>query len=78
MKIYIVEGTTGEYSDRMEWIVCAFTNEQKAKAHVEGAAKRAREIFLAGYPRQRNEFDPEMQMDYSGTEYFLSETELQE
>lgn len=33
--IYMVEGTCGEYSDRSEWPVCAFTDEGKAKSLVE-------------------------------------------
>ena len=29
-KIYILQGTTGEYSDRTDWIVRAYTDEAKA------------------------------------------------
>lgn len=33
--IYIVEGSTGAYSDRHNWLVRAFTNEAKAKEFAE-------------------------------------------
>jgi hypothetical protein len=31
MKIYVVQGSTGEYSDHKEWLVCAFKDEKKAQ-----------------------------------------------
>ena len=34
MKIWIVQGSTGEYSDRTEWAVCAYKSEGKAQARV--------------------------------------------
>lgn len=37
MEIYVVVGTTGEYSDRTEWMVCAYRDEQLAKDHVVAA-----------------------------------------
>lgn len=43
-KVCVVMGTSGEYSDRREWVVCAYTDEALAKAHVEAAAARSREI----------------------------------
>jgi hypothetical protein len=81
VKIYIVYGTTGEYSDRSDWIVCAYENKKFAEDHVSKAMHRAMEISkkrmslfdLAG---EKNEFDPGMKMDYTGTEYTVLETEL--
>lgn len=32
--IYVVQGSTGEYSDNREWMVCAFEDEEKAKEMV--------------------------------------------
>jgi hypothetical protein len=80
-KIWVVRGTTGEYSDRSEWPVCAYKDEQKAKDHAEMATKRAKEIEATRknrYPRCEglNEFDPNMSIDYTGTEYFIEEMEL--
>jgi len=85
MKIYIVQGATGEYSDFREWVVCAFKDEQKAIDLVEAATERARTIFAlykASSYRYKvyktNDFDPEMEMDYTGTRYEVIETELLE
>lgn len=41
--IYVVEGSTGEYSDWTTWIVCAYENEQTARQHVERAEAEVRE-----------------------------------
>ena len=37
MIIYIVEGTTGEYDDRIDWPVCSYTEKQLANIHAEKA-----------------------------------------
>lgn len=34
MRIYVVQGSCGEYSNHEEWLVCAFKEEQKAKDFV--------------------------------------------
>lgn len=34
MKIYIVSGDTGEYSDHREWIVCAYTRREDAEGRM--------------------------------------------
>lgn len=80
-KIWIVEGTTGEYSDRFDWTVCAYTSKEKAEQHARDAMQRAMEISKSrrtryDTPKGINEFDPNMQMDYTGTEYYTVETEL--
>ncbi len=81
MKIYIVGGTTGAYSDRTDWVVCAYTDSEQAETHVRNAMLRAKEIEKSRESRYTavrgiNEFDPEMRMDYTGTEYYTVETEL--
>ncbi len=81
MKIYVVIGYTGEYSDRTEWLVKAFNSEDAAKEHVLSATKRAKEIEATREDRYRspkaaNEFDPLMQMDYTGTYYNYESVEL--
>lgn len=35
MKIYVVQGFVNEYPEYMEWTICAFQNEEKAKEFVE-------------------------------------------
>lgn len=81
MKIYIVGGTTGEYSDRSDWNVCAYKNEDRAEEHVRKAMLRAKELQgeygrYSAIPKGSNEFDPDMQMDYTGTEYYFATVEL--
>lgn len=75
--LHIVMGTTGEYSDRSEWPVVAYHDETLAMEHVRLATRRAKEIF-AVYDRQnygvelpKNEYDADMQMQYTGTDYFI-------
>lgn len=31
--IYVIQGTTGEYSDRADWIVCAFEDKKQAATY---------------------------------------------
>jgi len=80
MKIYIVEGSTGEPSDYCDWIVAAYVDEAHAKRHVELAAGRAAELLAeAGgcnapgwHLVQRahpNEWDRGMKVDYTGVHY---------
>ena len=82
MKIYIVHGTTGEYSDRTEWIVCAYPSKVDAQAHVMCAQrhcppeKEAYRSYVDGGERLKNPYDPHFRMDYTGTYYYLTETEL--
>jgi len=65
MKIYVVRGTTGEYSDRNEWAVIAYRNEKEAQEFIKKAKKRAEEIFATGNYHfwdekpEVNEFDPD-------------------
>ena len=84
MKIYVITGTTGEYSDRSEWLVTAYTKEDDAKKHVEEATKYA-EAWHALTWEQRdgknektaNPMDPCFSHDYTGTEYYYTEVDLQ-
>jgi hypothetical protein len=41
--IHLVRATVGEWSDRKEWVVAAYTDETMAQTHVELATARARE-----------------------------------
>ena len=81
--IYVVFGTTGEYSDRTEWCVIAYRDENQAKEHVVNATRRANEIEVTRPSRFRvdpaagkNEFDPDMEMDYTGTSYYYAPVKL--
>ena len=46
MKIYVVSGSTGEYSDRTDWMVCAYADEEAAKAVVTEYSAMAKEIAV--------------------------------
>jgi len=81
MNIYVVMGSTGEYSDERRWTVIAYFDKVKAQEHVINADRRAKEIFVEykgdwveykEIPPNANEFDPDMVMDYTGTIYWIS------
>ena len=82
MKVYVVFGSTGEYSDRTEWIVCGFLDEEKAKERVLLAGEEARTLFASGeYSRYdaepTNKYDDKFQMYYTGTVYYYAKVEVE-
>jgi hypothetical protein len=83
--VYVVEGSSGdplgEYSDHTEWMVKAFTTEDAAKRFITKCSKRANELqaqYSSTYdmPKGANEYDPEMQVDYTGVNYGYAKVEL--
>lgn len=44
MKIYVIQGTTGEYSDRSEWLCFAVGEEDRAREIVEEYTREAKAI----------------------------------
>jgi len=84
MIIYVVMGTTGEYSDKSDWPVIAYTDELKAQQHVINATRKANEweairandVQFTRPPKGWSEYDPNMQMDCAGTFYYYITTEL--
>lgn len=93
-KIYIVFGATGEYSDHKEWPVKAFRSQEKAQAFVIQLTKEARVMlakynnspsywqhgkdFSRSEPFERPPNDPDFDCDYSGVNYYIEETTLDE
>jgi roadblock/LC7 domain-containing protein len=81
-KIYVVMGSTGEYSDREEWIVCAYADEEMAKHHAETATAEARRIqnttkrYCHVPDDQAKAWDPHMSIDYTGADYTVCEVEI--
>lgn len=74
MKVYIVQGSTGEYSDHIEWLVCGYVDEKLAQERVNACSARARELIVkytnrGDIPDGANEHDPRMQVDYTGVNY---------
>jgi hypothetical protein len=45
-KIYLIEGTTGEYSDRQTWFVCAYRDKEKAYSRVSALIEKAKAAQL--------------------------------
>lgn len=90
MKIYIVCGTSGEYSDRSEWIVKAFFNKKRAEKLVLDANAEARkneckwsidrdDDYYKCVEPLKNKFDKTGNGDHSGWDrpnYYLEETIL--
>jgi len=88
MKIYVVFGNTGEYSDYREWMVCAYKKEDLAMARVSelehlltinGANKDIdwdEREKIAARIRSVENGDPGCDIDYTGSNYFYRETEL--
>lgn len=90
MTIYILHGSTGEYADRCEWVVCAFADQNTAEA-MQGKANTEAEAFFLEYEpnqyalthekevalRQKHlTIDPTAPFDYTGTYYYITECEL--
>ena len=82
MNVYTVIGTTGEYSDRNEWPVISYLDEERAKDHVVRATEKAtewkviRKETYADPPEGWSEYDHKMSMDYTGTAYYYVTTEI--
>lgn len=78
-RIYVVQGSTGEYSDRNEWPVRAFKSEAKAKAMVVSLEEAARPFNDPGFDRferaaewkaaMAEAGDPGASLDYTGVHY---------
>lgn len=78
--IWIVWGRCGEYSDRTEWVVCAFLTEEAAKEHARLAEQEAAKVIAKhGYSNIQsgsNRYDPQVRYDYTGTSYGCQMIEL--
>lgn len=86
---HVVFGMTGEYSDRSEWSVYAFSTSEAAEAYVSFlTAKRAELIvkitgktgddwllyeFREELQKQMRAYDPEFSEDYTGTRWWVRE-----
>jgi hypothetical protein len=83
MKIYVVFGQTGEYSDQEIWMVKAFKTIKAATKMVLLANRESRRIFALSYNKshifrtEKNSYDPNMKMDYTGTNYYYERVELE-
>lgn len=80
--LYVVMGTTGEYSDRSEWPVRAFATEAGADAFVSELDEwlRVHRVHMDQRGELPNyhdrgllapELDPKFECDYTGTSYWI-------
>ncbi len=84
MKIYVIIGRTGEYSDMNEWPVCWRSSLAEAEAVIAELQKQADEYKRwadadddgdhygkAGEQRRAAMLDPSFSCDYTGTTYHV-------
>lgn len=81
--VWIVEGSTGQYSDHREWPVCAYPTEELAAEHARLAQTRADELgreydTYHDIPAGANEWDTRMSSDHNGTRYIHYMIELRD
>ncbi len=81
LHVYLVWGATGEYADHRDWVVCAYATEAEATLHAERAQARAAALMVeyshwSRIPLGANEWDPRMDVDYTGVTYTCGAVEL--
>jgi hypothetical protein len=88
--VYLIQGRTGEYEDRIEWIYKAFVHENEARDVASYLTDWliGNNCYMGSYVSQikhwdivkkmREEIDPQGQMDYTGVEYTVLKVELME
>ncbi len=81
--VYVVQGSTGEYSSRRDWLVAAFLTAEDANAycdlcnswlhekHLHFRSDRSQRYDLYDYSGDFpvNPYDPRFDCDYTGTGY---------
>lgn len=86
-KIWVVQGSTGEYSDHREWLVGYYLTEKEAQQSVtflEQMSAVAESMkgqdyqytYYAPASKFMEQFDPYFQQDYIGTNYSAYEVEI--
>jgi len=86
MKVYIVFGTTGEYSDRQEWPVCGYKERVRADKHADEAMIWAHllkekvddegKTVFENRDNLVSPYDEDIRMDYTGTDYYVLEVDI--
>lgn len=84
--IYVVTGSTGEYSDRSEWLVYAFHTEEAAQAYVDLLGVERQKLPQRSWDWNDDQkielamraFDPRFSEDYTGTSWFVQAVELKD
>lgn len=88
MKVWIVEGSTGEYEDRQQWIVKAFASEERAEALQARLNDILKENQLHYYnvterddyrvPNELLDLDQNAEVVYTGACYYVYSIEIEE
>ena len=83
--IYVVIGVTRKYSDRSEYLIKAYFDEQKAIDHIQKAEQKKDELNLLRPGKYKklpedceNEFDPYMPKEDEDQYYYYESVELEE
>lgn len=74
--VYLVVGETGEYSDREEWPVAVFSDEDKAKLFRDLCAEVVKGSERTSHEKRtklKSPYDPNLRVDYTGTSYDVVE-----
>lgn len=80
--IWVLFGTTGEYSDRSEWVVRGYTSQEDAEADCAALNAIAKDIRANSnrysdrsdaVAERLTPHDANASMDYTGTDYSVSE-----
>jgi hypothetical protein len=79
--IYLVLGTTGEYSDHTEWNVAAYTEKTAAEEHARLLNEWVKGTDVFDFDARKDKaqkcpYDPMCEIDYTGTEYVVMEISL--
>lgn len=91
-KVYIIVGTTGEYSDHTQWNVATYIDKDQAQIHLERLNEQIKSLKLdresnnrpkRSYSDRKQErtkiertLDPNITVDYTGVSYGIEEVEL--
>ena len=74
--VFVVLGSTGEYSDHMEWNVAAYITREEAEQHRDLANEYARFVLTwTGLKDIKNPYDPNATVDCI-VEYLVNEVKL--
>ena len=87
--IYVLKGRTGEYEDTTSWILCCYTKEEEVKKHLKLLTDwlRNKGILFDGEKHlcweyldqddlKKCPYDPDFEVESTGTEYFYFEVDL--
>jgi len=81
-KIYIVCGSTGEYSDHRTWMVKGFPTKRKAIAYAKECQKlidkQDFDYWQFKHSNWKHPLDKYFEFDYTGTSYYISDVPFED